>query len=89
MNTQGFCDPNENVHCGRTFPALNSTNVIGVNVGFLCEEFLAQFRFLAILEHCFADDFVCGFGHRPLRKQNGAKVATHAPCRLLRFVLVS
>jgi len=56
-DVQGFCDSNKNLNCRCAFATLDAPDVIGMNVGLLCESFLAQPRLLSALENRFANGF--------------------------------
>ena len=87
MNLEGFGKLKKNFKGGGTLAALNSADVIRVNVGFLGQAFLAQPRSFPIPAHGFTNNFAFRFSHGWLRKQKREKVPTHAPCRMACFCL--
>jgi hypothetical protein len=85
VDFQGFGHLDENSYRRGTFAALNPAHIIWVNVRSFGKSLLTKLCSVPIPEHSFADDFICRFRHRCLRKQKREEVTTHAPCRTVYF----
>lgn len=82
MNFQSLGNLDENLHRRGTLTALNPAYVIRMNVRSFSKSLLTELCPIPIPEHSFADDFICRFRHRCLRKQKREGVTTHAACRM-------